>query len=388
MERVRIGDVLRPDRVPVQPDPIEVYVTIGVRSFGRGVFHYEPAAGDKLGRLRFFVLYPRRLVVSNIKGWEGAVAISTETDAGCIASNRFLIYDTADDRIDLDWARWFLLSEPGNALIQRASPGSADRNRTLSVKRFEDLVIPLPPIDEQRNVAVRLDRARHAADRVGGLAKRSDALSVAFAAACASASDIRVDAKVQRGWQHVQLGEVLTRSHQQAAVDANSSYPNVGIYGFGRGLFEKPPIQGDATSARTLFPIRAGQFIYSRLFAFEGAYASVPKIFDGYYVSNEFPSFDTDSDRLEAAWLANYLRSTDRWADLAATSIGLGVRRQRVPVDAVLAHEVLLPPIDEQRAMVRSIQSVEAIRTLQTRSATHVAATVRSLLNQEFGAGT
>ena len=36
--------------------------------------------------------------------------------------------------------------------------------------------------------------------------------------------------------------------------------------------------------------------------------------------------------------------------------------------------------------MVRSIQRVEAIRTLRTRSATHVAATVPSFLNKEFGA--
>ena len=57
----------------------------------------------------------------------------------------------------------------------------------------------------------------------------------------------------------------------------------------GRGVFDKPPIEGTRTSAKTLYRIRSRQFIYSRLFAFEGAYAAVPPRCDGRYVSNEFP---------------------------------------------------------------------------------------------------
>jgi type I restriction enzyme S subunit len=179
VERVRVGEVLRIERIPVAPDPLEEYVSIGVRSFGRGIFHYEPALGDRLGSLRFFAVNADRLVVSNIKGWEGAIAVSRDIDAGCIASNRFLIYDAADHTIDVSWARWFFLSEPGLELIQRASPGSADRNRTLAVQRFEQLVIPLPPRDVQVRQARFLDdlsaRATATAD---GLTDRGIALAI------------------------------------------------------------------------------------------------------------------------------------------------------------------------------------------------------------------
>src|SRR5262249_29479665 len=92
-----------------------------------------------------------------IKGWEGAVALSTEADAGCIASNRFLSYTPIENQIDVRWARWYFLSNAGNELLQRASPGSADRNRTLAINRFEALEIPLPPVEKQRLVAQRLD---------------------------------------------------------------------------------------------------------------------------------------------------------------------------------------------------------------------------------------
>src|SRR6266404_4822660 len=107
----RVGDVLRLEREPANVDLARSYVSIGVRSFGKGIFHYEPTPGDKLGKLRFFNVLPNRLVVSNIKAWEGAVAVSAETDAGCIASNRFLSYVPIDDRIDIRWARWYFLSD-------------------------------------------------------------------------------------------------------------------------------------------------------------------------------------------------------------------------------------------------------------------------------------
>lgn len=145
------------ERRAIDPDPTTEYIPIGIRSFGKGLFHYEPTLGARLGKLRFFKMVPGRLVISNIKGWEGAIAVSADADAGCIASNRFLTYTPTDDRIDVRWANWYFLSGPGNELIQRASPGSADRNRTLAIDRFEALEIPLPPIDEQRRVARVLD---------------------------------------------------------------------------------------------------------------------------------------------------------------------------------------------------------------------------------------
>jgi type I restriction enzyme S subunit len=176
IERVRVGDVLRLDRRPIEPDPATEYISVGIRSFGKGIFHYRPTLGAQLGKLRFFELIPDRLVLSNIKAWEGAIALSTDGDAGCIASNRFLTYMPVDGRIDVRWAKWYFLSDPGIALIQQASPGSADRNRTLGIARFELLKIPLPGIDEQRRAAEYLNRLDAAAMQLRERVQRTSAL--------------------------------------------------------------------------------------------------------------------------------------------------------------------------------------------------------------------
>lgn len=209
VERVRVGEVLRLERIPVQPDPTVEYVSIGVRSFGKGIFHYEPKLGSQLGSLRFFDVQPDRLVVSNIKGWEGAIAVSSRADARCLASNRFLTYVPIDDRIDLGWARWYFLSDAGIALIQRASPGSADRNRTLAIDRFQNLELPLPPIGEQRRVAAHLDRVASQVTRIQALQRHATDLTRALAVSATSRPDLTSQSKAQAGWRPVVLSEIL-----------------------------------------------------------------------------------------------------------------------------------------------------------------------------------
>lgn len=166
IEHARVRDVLRLVRQPVTPDADGIYSSIGIRSFGKGIFKYEPKPGSELGSLRFFEVEPDRLILSNIKGWEGAIAVSNGDYLGCVASNRFLPYMPIGDRIDVNWAKWFFLSERGLELVGRASPGSADRNRTLAIDRFEALTIPVPPIEEQWRVAEQLDRVSVSVSRL------------------------------------------------------------------------------------------------------------------------------------------------------------------------------------------------------------------------------
>jgi type I restriction enzyme S subunit len=178
IERVRVGEVLALQRREATIDPIRDYKLIGIYSFGKGIFHRSPKVGAELGNYRFFAVKPGDLVLSNIQAWEGAIAHATEVDAGTIGTHRFLTYVPIAGQIDTNWARWFLLSEPGMALIRRAAPGSTMRNRTLSIDRFEALEIPLPPIKEQRRVAYRLDRS---SSRVQVISQQSATMRAAVA---------------------------------------------------------------------------------------------------------------------------------------------------------------------------------------------------------------
>lgn len=384
----RVGEVLTLTRRPVEVHLDESYEEIGIRSFGRGIFHKEPVSGTQLGSKRVFRIEPGDLLLSNVFAWEGAVAVAGQTERGKIGSHRFMTYTPVDDRIDTNWASWFFRSEPGLELIRKASPGSAGRNRTLAIDRFEALEIFLPPPDEQRRVAAHLDQVATSAEAADYMSTHASELSTALAVSLASRPDLDRRAKLANGWTRDMVGNVLTPSRDQVRVDPAATYQNLGIYSFGRGVFAKPDIEGVATSASTLFRVRAGQFIYSRLFAFEGAYAYVPPQFDGYFVSNEFPAFDVDNNRVDVRWLLSYLRSPDRWAELGGSSKGLGVRRQRVPVDAVLAYELWLPPVAEQHRIVAAIDKLNEAEMARASAQQRTRTLVAAAMNEAFpGAG-
>lgn len=157
----------------------------------------------------------------------------------------------------------------------------------------------------------------------------------------------------------VALGDVLNMRRDGVKVDPGAEYPNLGLYSYGRGAFAKPPISGSATSAGTLFRVRGGQFIYSKLFAFEGSFAVVPEEMDGWFVSNEYPLFDVDDRRALIDYLRIAVCRPTAWKELSSLTVGMGHRRQRLKPEAFLSYEIALPSLAEQRSIVEAVGEVD-----------------------------
>ena len=186
------------------------------------------------------------------------------------------------------------------------------------------------------------------------------------------------------GWPLVPLGEVVAKSEDRAVVTADQEYPNFGIYSFGRGLFIKPPIQGSSSSAKSLYRAKANQFVYSRLFAFEGAYGAVPPEFDEFFVSNEFPLFTCDDSRVAPEYLGWIFRNPSIWPDVARLTTGMGNRRQRIKPEALLNYEIPLPPLKEQQRIVVRIDHLAAKIEEAHQTAQQIEDGWRALLRSKF----
>lgn len=152
-----LGSLMSASRSPIEIIPGDEYRAIGMRSFGKGIIRYEPVPGRELSKLRYYKFPPHALALSNIKAWEGAICVTDDRDTSCVASNRFLFYSPKNERINVSYIRHYLLSREGIAKIGAASPGSADRNRTLSIQGFEAIEIPLPPRGAQDGAARHID---------------------------------------------------------------------------------------------------------------------------------------------------------------------------------------------------------------------------------------
>lgn len=180
----------------------------------------------------------------------------------------------------------------------------------------------------------------------------------------------------------VPLGELITYAPDPHEVDPDSKYPIAGVYGFGRGMIQRAAVAGGEIAAAQLFRIRAGQFIYSRLKSFEGAYSIVSPEVDGYFVSNEFPTFDIDRERIEPAFLGWYFKQHCVWQQLASDGRGIGARRERLHPKRLFDHAIPVPTLEEQRRVIARLELAAAAvanRKVGTDAAeTEISATLRA----------
>jgi type I restriction enzyme S subunit len=168
-------------------------------------------------------------------------------------------------------------------------------------------------------------------------------------------------------WPAVALGDVLTLTLAPQPVEPQKSYPTLGVYGFGRGVItNKPAVNGHEIAASTLFRVEPGQFIYSKLKAFEGAFAVVPEEAAGRFVTNEFPTFSCRDDQLCAQYLGWLFRSRDTWEKVSSESTGIGARRERLHPTDLLKYRIPLPSMNKQREIAKRLEGLSA--RLKTRS--------------------
>ena len=147
---------------PVTVDRNALYREIGVRSWGKGVFHKEPLRGAQLENKKVFHVHPGDLVFNIVFAWEGAVAVLSECEDGMIASHRFPTFDHDASQVELDYLLMLFQTAHGRKLMSLNSPGAAGRNKTLRIGSFLEEEIPLPPVDKQRAIVAqsRADEAR------------------------------------------------------------------------------------------------------------------------------------------------------------------------------------------------------------------------------------
>ncbi|MGK2940544.1 MAG: restriction endonuclease subunit S [Immundisolibacter sp.] len=146
------------------------YREVGARSFGKGLFVKPDFDGADATWQKPVWINAGDVVLSNIKAWEGAIAVAGAEHDGCIASHRYITCVPDPSVLTAGFLAYFLLSAEGLEQIGFASPGTADRNRTLSLTNLGKIEVALPQIATQNTfntlqAKVAALKARHATIR-------------------------------------------------------------------------------------------------------------------------------------------------------------------------------------------------------------------------------
>ena len=140
-------------RRAVKTKPDGRYEEMGIRSFGKGTFQKPVLTGKQIGNKRIYTIHEGDLVFNNVFAWEKAIAVAKAEDHGRAGSHRFITYVPHEGQATSEFLCHHFLGERGIEDIRAASPGSAGRNRTLGLKKLEQILVPVPEYDEQKRFA-------------------------------------------------------------------------------------------------------------------------------------------------------------------------------------------------------------------------------------------
>ena len=152
-EKCKVAQIFRRIQMPVDVEEAKSYIQIGIRSHGKGLFYKEPVLGEELGNKRVFWIEPNCFIVNIVFAWERAVAKTTISENGLIASHRFPMYKPISEIVNLDYVTIYFITKYGQKILELASPGGAGRNKTLGQNEFLNSFIVIPKIKEQKKIA-------------------------------------------------------------------------------------------------------------------------------------------------------------------------------------------------------------------------------------------
>jgi len=150
-------DIITLDRRPVKLEPEKEYAEIGIYSFGRGIFHKTPRTGFEVGDKDLYLIKQGDFILQITFAWEGAVGLASENEDGMFGSVRFPTFRVNEDICYPPFLIYYFRTNEGRNQLIKISPGSAGRNRVLSLKRITEVNVPLPPLDEQRRMVARIE---------------------------------------------------------------------------------------------------------------------------------------------------------------------------------------------------------------------------------------
>lgn len=147
------------------------FVTVGLFNRGRGIFHKEALSGADLGDSTFSWIEAGDLIFSGQFAWEGAVALASERDAGCIASHRYHIVRGNPEIVENTYLWCLFRSGLGEMLLNEHSRGAAGRNRPLNANYLMKEIIPVPSLGQQRRLKEIVELEKQIAQRISDLVR-------------------------------------------------------------------------------------------------------------------------------------------------------------------------------------------------------------------------
>lgn len=388
---VSLGELIRLERRPVKVVADHKYEEIGIYCFGRGVFHKTPRTGIEVGDKDLYELREGDLILQVTFAWEGAIALCGKAEEGLYGSTRYPTFRVNEERCFAPFLVRYLGTQNGLDQINRICPGSAGRNRVLSIKRIPEVMVPLPPLPEQRRIVTRIEElfakiadARSlrqlAVQEVEALSKTSlSAMSEAFRLQCAP------------------LGKTIGKDALRNGKSVRPVEAVEGVRCLTLSAMRRGRIDMTRTKAVPLSPSDAEAYLVRKDDVFivrgngskhlcglaarvENDVAEV--IYPDLFIRVSLPADRLLPEFFVAAWNSSEVRRLIE--DKAKTTSGIW----KINQGHILSTPIPLPPLPEQCEIVTELEGhqrrIDGLKRLQAQTAAELDALLPAILDRAF----
>lgn len=375
--RVALGDVLTQVNRFELVRPEVIYRLLGVRLEGNGAFLRETVTGSDIAATRLNRVANGDFIYSRLFAWRGAFAVIGEGLDGTYVSNEFPVFTADPTRVCTSFLRyWFRLPAVWRRVEEDCTGSTPTTRNRYKEQFFLALQVPLPPLPEQHAIVAHLDALAEKTREVEAHldAVERDAkhlLALRF-------RDIIAEAPLQP------MATVAPLVRREVSVDPEQSYTELGVRSFYKGTFHRRTVPGSDFSWQDLYRIQAGDLVFSNIMAWEQAIA-VAKAEDNDCVGNH--RMLTCEARAEIAvpgFLWFYFTTEEGFAKIYAASPGTAARNRTMTAPALMAIEVPVPPVTEQRTFDRLQADIAALKAKHAAIRQANAALIPATLERTF----
>lgn len=300
------------------------------------------------------------------RGQVAKLGIEAATNQACAA---MLLHDGHDSDFYFQYlsAQYEAIRELGNAGTQQ----------NLSGGILKEVEVPVPPFEEQRQVARVLSVWDDAISKMGACLANRDmqwqallAITLHLAPANRDASRVSDNggypASVQpgipnlpatpEGWQRIPLARHLTEVRRPAPLRADETYRLVTVKRSRGGVELREVLTGREIKTPTQFYVGTGDFLISKRQIVHGACGIVPPELDGAVVSNEYAVLNSNG-QIDLRFLRYLSESRYFQQTCFHSSIGVHVEKMIFKTDRWLKWPFNIPPLTVQRRIVEVLDT-------------------------------
>ena len=376
-KKVKLGEVLTRSSETLEPISTQEYNEITVRLWGNGVVLRGRIEGASVNGRRF-VARQGQFIASRIDARNGAMGLVPAFLDGALVTNDFPLFDVNKQRMIPEFLGWLCRTRSFVDLCVRASEGTTNRVRLKGVS-FLELEIPLPPLAEQQRIVARIEELASQIEEARTLRNQEEQelrqmlLSAFWRIAKDAPRDI--------------MGKVAPLVRRPVHVQAETSYPELGLRSFGKGTFHKPTLSGLDLGDKRVFCIQPGDLLFSNVFAWEGAIAIAQPEDANRIGSHRYMSCVVDPERATAPFLCFYFLTQEGLSLIGSASPGGAGRNRTLGIEALSKISVPVPPLKGQKWFNALLSEVNSLKQLHAETASDLDALLPALLDRAFKVG-